>query len=241
MTVWIQKQDNEIADDFIFSAYLGFQSMGKVIQFFTRPEKIHFKEKDIVVGDLKASRYILKKLNIDLPNFYIPDELKKYAGRNFWQDTVGNVVNKYREDRKPIFIKPINTKEFPAQVITMLPLITWAEQTIQPQTQCWVSEPIDIVSEWRVFVSNYEIVGCQYYLGDFKRYPDWNVIDSALKDIQWQPKGWTMDFGVTANGETILIETNDGYSIGDYGLESFTYATILRNRWFELTVVKSLI
>ena len=241
MTVWIQKTDNEIADDFIFSAYLGFRHMGKITKFFSKPEKIHFKEDDIVVGDLKSSRFIFKKLNITPPNFFIPDELKKYAKRDIWNDTVGNVLSKFRKDRKPIFLKPINTKEFPAQVITMLPLITWVGQTIDPSILCWVSEAIDIISEWRVFVSNFKIVGCQYYLGDFKKYPNWNIIESALSDVKWQPKGWTMDFGVTASGETILIETNDGYSIGDYGLESVTYATLLKNRFYELTGSKSLI
>lgn len=74
---------------------------------------------------------------------------------------VGNVVRQFRENRKLIFLKPTTIKEFPSQVITMLPMITWEGQEINPSTECWVSEVVDIVSEWRVFVSNYEIVGCQ--------------------------------------------------------------------------------
>lgn len=86
MTVWIQKIDNEIADDFVYSAYLGFKNKGKLISFFNKPEKIHFKEKDIVVGDLRASRSIFKKLKIEPPNMFIPDELMKYTGRKIWKD-----------------------------------------------------------------------------------------------------------------------------------------------------------
>lgn len=44
-----------------------------------------------------------------------------------------------------------------------------------------------------------------------------------------------MDFGVTDKGETVLIEVNDGFSIGLYGLFHIDYAKLLSARWAELT------
>lgn len=44
-----------------------------------------------------------------------------------------------------------------------------------------------------------------------------------------------MDFGVTNTGATILVEVNDGYSLGNYGLDSLLYAKLLSARWTELT------
>ena len=41
--------------------------------------------------------------------------------------------------------------------------------------------------------------------------------------------------GVTDTGESILIEINDGYSLGAYGLQSVQYAQLLSARWAELT------
>ena len=126
MTVWIQKQDNEFADDYIFAAYLGFRYLGHVIGFYRNPRKIHYKKGDIVVGSLESVNYIMDKLGIELPNFYIPNELIKYAGRTIYQSTIGDITS--RTDKTPIFIKPIKTKEFPAQVFTSLPLITFIGQ-----------------------------------------------------------------------------------------------------------------
>ena len=42
-------------------------------------------------------------------------------------------------------------------------------------------------------------------------------------------------FGVTGEGRTLLIEMNDGYSIGCYGLNDVLYAKFLYARWAELT------
>lgn len=43
-----------------------------------------------------------------------------------------------------------------------------------------------------------------------------------------------LDFGVTSDGRTLLIEMNDGYSLGAYGLEPELYAKLLTARWAEL-------
>jgi hypothetical protein len=39
----------------------------------------------------------------------------------------------------------------------------------------------------------------------------------------------------TDRGETLLIEINDGYSIGSYGLFSADYARLLASRWAQMT------
>ena len=44
-----------------------------------------------------------------------------------------------------------------------------------------------------------------------------------------------MDFGVTAQGQTVMIEVNDGYALGSYGLFYPRYAQLLSARWAELT------
>ena len=235
MTVWIQKTDNEIADDFLFSAYLGFKQKHYNIQFFTKPENIHYKPMDIVVGSVQDSHYILKKLGITPPNFYIPEGAESFCGRNIYKATIKAVKDK-KDNGEKFFFKPVNTKEFPAQqVIDKFSFMAYPEQELADGMECWVSDLINIISEYRVFIINKEAVGCQYYLGDFRKYVDWNVVDNCIKSIKIQPIGWTLDFGVTDDGQTILIEANDGYSIGDYGLYPPIYVQLLEKRWRELT------
>jgi hypothetical protein len=47
--------------------------------------------------------------------------------------------------------------------------------------------------------------------------------------------GYALDLGVLTDGRTALVEWNDGYSLGSYGLESGLYAELIMARWCELT------
>lgn len=60
------------------------------------------------------------------------------------------------------------------------------------------------------------------------------VIESAVKDFAGAPAGYAADFGVTGDGRTLLVEINDGYSLGCYGLQHNLYAQLLSARWAEL-------
>ncbi len=61
------------------------------------------------------------------------------------------------------------------------------------------------------------------------------TVCSAVKNYATAPAAYAMDFGVTDSGATILVEVNDGYSLGNYGLDSLLYAKLLSARWAELT------
>lgn len=44
-----------------------------------------------------------------------------------------------------------------------------------------------------------------------------------------------MDFGVTDDGKTLLVEMSDAYALSSFGLDSVLYTKILIARWNELT------
>ena len=48
------------------------------------------------------------------------------------------------------------------------------------------------------------------------------------------PAAYGLDFGVTADGRTLLVEANDGFALGCYGLDPVIYAEMLEARWCEL-------
>ena len=236
MTTWIQKKDGEFENDLTFSAFIGFKSMDFTIKFFENIDEIDYQKRDLVIGNLFVMKPIMDKLAISRPDFYIPNELKSYAGRKIWPSTVGDVRKSIREDHLlKIFIKPQYIKQFPAQVADYLPLTSYPYQVIEDYWNCWASEVIDIMSEYRVFINRGEIVGVKHYLGDWKILPDFQIIENAIRDYRSKPIGFCLDFGVTNTGKTILIEMNDGYAIGPYGLDPFLYARLLRDRWIELS------
>ena len=79
-----------------------------------------------------------------------------------------------------------------------------------------------------------KIVGIQFYYGDRDAVYDRETIDTAVRAYPNMPADCALDFGVTEDGRTLLIEMNDGYSLGFYGLEPALYARVLAARWAEL-------
>ena len=63
-----------------------------------------------------------------------------------------------------------------------------------------------------------------------------NCIDTAKKELDYH--SYTLDFGILENGKTILIEVNDAFAIGNYGLEPSDYYYFIRNRWLQITGVR---
>ena len=76
---------------------------------------------------------------------------------------------------------------------------------------------------------------CEPLYGDWRVHFDPQVIENAIAAYHSAPAGYAADFGVTDTGETLLIEVNDGYSIGSYGLFPADYARLLSSRWAQIT------
>lgn len=101
------------------------------------------------------------------------------------------------------------------------------------------SEVVEFVSEWRYFVRRHEIIGAGHYNGDPFTHPDAATVKKAVADYRVEALvAYGIDFGVTADGRTLLVEVNDAYSLGHVGLRPLPYANMLEDRWVEL-VTKS--
>lgn len=72
----------------------------------------------------------------------------------------------------------------------------------------------------------YETVGdlCSCNRGDWSKSPGGVVIEQAIAAYASAPAGYVAGFGVTSDGRTLLVEVNDGYSLGSYGLWPKLYA-----------------
>lgn len=102
-------------------------------------------------------------------------------------------------------------------------------------TEIWCSERIDFKTEWRCFIRYKEILDIRRYKGAWDTKIDVETVRSAVRSFGSQPNSFALDFGVNENGETILVEVNDGHSLGTYGLSPADYARFLSARWSELT------
>lgn len=93
---------------------------------------------------------------------------------------------------------------------------------------------VDFVSEYRCFVKYGEILDVRRYRGDWSKAPSREVVERAIAAYASAPAGYAADFGVTSDGRTLLVEVNDGYSLGPYGLWPELYAQLLSARWAQM-------
>jgi hypothetical protein len=107
--------------------------------------------------------------------------------------------------------------------------------TYPPDEEVWLSQAIHFVSEYRCYVLKGEILGVHFYKGDWSKAPSRKAVEGAVRAWESQPVAWTLDVGVTPEGETLLVEVNDGYSFGNYGMMSTKYAQMME-AWWETAV-----
>ena len=125
----------------------------------------------------------------------------------------------------------IGGKDFdPTDIFKALP---WGSCYDNYEVIC--SELIDIRAEWRVFVRYGNIVDVRGYKGDWKLHYDSAIIERCVASYYSQTAAFAMDMGMISDGRTVLIEINDGFSVGAYGLFHIDYAKFLATRWAELT------
>lgn len=234
MKVYIQSDNRYCpADRDFFVAMQGYKELGAEIQFFYTPQEMNQAERpDIIVGYVGTIRRRLQYLHLPIPEMDYPVELADFLGRKVWKSTI-NTVNSHPE-QWPVFVKSVADKEITG-VLVQTPKDLIGCGNWETDIPIWCSEPVKFVSEWRCFVRYGRILDVRQYKGRWEDMPDTQVIKKAIQAYTNAPAGYSADFGLTDEGKTILIEINDGYALGSYGLFYLDYAKLLAARWAELT------
>ena len=218
-------------------ARIGFAQRGEhVILFEARAfEALPLTDGDIVVGGIRYAHRAMVRLGIPVPALSsIPQSLSGLAGRRIWTSTMGDARRRVQQGAR-IFVKPVPAryKLFGGQLLERFgDLIATARIDDDEPVIC--ADPVAFVSEYRGFILRGALVGLRHYKGDPLIFPDPGVIRTALRMHASAPAGYAMDFGVTDAGETCVVEINDGYSSGAYGLSPRRYAAVIAARWDEL-------
>lgn len=213
----------------------GFQELGVETVLFTTNEEFDKRNsEDVIVGGTVFVWHALNQLGITIEPYDYPEELKDYLGRRIWDIKLKDIEN----ERPPFFMKPFEDKLAPGVVIHSLEDFAsedfQAYKVLQPDTNIHCSEPVQFVSEWRCFLLYGKIIGIEFYYGDRGVECNRAIIEDAVQAFPNMPAGFALDFGVAEDGRTLLIEANDGFSLGVYGLEATLYARLLTARWAEI-------
>lgn len=235
MAVYLRvDKDNQMINTNVYIAYDGFKQLGEEIRSFQNVKDIKDNtESDVIVGGIHDVRYVLDKLGKPYPTLEYPISIRKYLGRNIWVDTLGSIMTD--NNKRGIFIKPVEG----GKLFTGLVINTEADFRgcigAKPDTEVFCSDVVNFVSEYRCFIRYGEVVDIRHYRGDRLTVPSKEILENIVKDYEDAPNSYTIDLGVTDSGKTLLVEVNEGYSVGAYGLESTAYAKVLATRWAQLT------
>jgi ATP-grasp domain, R2K clade family 2 len=215
MKVFIQKHRGEFANIDTFTALLGFREKGYEIITFEYPEidELPLDDESIVCGGIPVVLRALKRLGITPPELpSIPSQIADFAARKISTATRKLFPGKPLKEFRDL----ISTRHLPDEQIVV------------------TSEIVEFHSEYRAFVMDGDILGIHYYKGNIRLFPDFTVIDRAIAAYTSAPAAYAIDFGIVADGRTLLVETNEAYALGCYGLPELRYSSLIERRWQEL-------
>ncbi len=228
------KHTGELYDSSCYAAYAGCCEL----EIPVKPYKVVYSisdndPHDPVVGTYSDVKVALEQFGVKLQPLDYPDELLPFMGRKIWKSTLFTITS-HAEDWH-VFVKPVeDVKRFHGTVLDK------SEDLIKlggglEDIDVWCSEKVHFISEWRLWVLHGEIVGLRPYKGRWDVFPDPAVLKETVAAYHSQPAGYALDFGVTDDGRTLLVEVSDGYGLASFGLKPYIYMQILTARWQELT------
>lgn len=228
------------------NAMYGFRELGaEIIPYYSVSEIMDWVTRDdTVVDGIFQSEAVFKKFGVDNPHIpYYPSVLNDFLGRKIWTDKINSIAGNKDKWSSGCFVKPLKEKAFTGKTISSLSdLIGCGNE--HEDYDVLVSEPIDILAEWRCFVLYDRIIDVRLYGGlsggeykGFMYHYDSNVLNDIMKAfLTWEdrPNACSIDICCTKDGRTLLVECNDAYSLGGYGLHGIYYARMISARWSQL-------
>lgn len=240
MTLYTEKIiRGEFSNISFYAGIEAFYAMGFEIIEVEHLNYLEILQDNVFFGSINFVQSALRKLNFEVPehNDY-PQCLEKFYGRQISESTINKISN--NPEQWNVFVKPKDKlKKFTGRhVKSTFDLIGCGDR--ESDIPIWVSEPVDFISEWRVFVRYNKILGVKSYKGDWRSQYDYRIIEEAVNSFENAPAGYAIDFGLTKDGRLLIVEVNEGYSIGNYGLFYIDYAKLISARWAEMTKQKDL-
>lgn len=193
----------------------------------------------LVAGSVPFVRSGLGALGMKIPkpNDY-PRSIRPLLARRVWKTGLSRVRWLIRRgESRGLFVKPCGSaKLFTGRVVRSNEGLSWLRD-YPASTPVWCSSLVRWTSEWRAFIVNDQITAIENYDGDPKIKCHPLVIEESLRLRRrdaFRPAGYAIDFGVLANGQTAIVEVNDGLGLGANGAEGNVLADVLVARWCQL-------
>lgn len=268
-TALIQSNNTEVENDWwssgCESAANGFKKLGYTVKPFhsLALDQAPLAKNKPLRGSIRTVRTALKLLGCEQPqNVDIPVALKGFAGREIWASTLKEV----RKSKKDVFIKPLEIqKDFDGHVFNAGKDFwgnlheSYETRQLPGSYKVLCQEVIHFLKEWRAYVINGELVSVRHFhtssrhnnnnfyeqnrqeeAARWKLRPDYAQIRKMIRAFKDQPAGFVLDVGIIEGKKGMhLVEMNEGFSAGNYGISNVRYAKMIEARWNELVQRKA--
>ena len=235
--------DGQIRDRDQLDLYDGYLALGYDTKLISATDiyanKHQITREDVFGGHVQLCQYIWKQLKVAdpcIPNY--PEELKGYFGRSIQKMKIKDfrkILQENEDFGHKLFVKPITNKLFTG-------FVCLTEKEFDSKCTCgnnvdvYVSSYVDFGAEFRAYIYKGKVVDCYRYWGD-----DWKVttphmnIEEMVSKLKINAIFYSLDVGIdTSRQRTLLMEVNDGYALGNYGINFLDYAKYSSERWLEI-------
>ncbi|MFC8528850.1 ATP-grasp domain-containing protein [Nocardia sp. NPDC057227] len=192
-----------------------------------------------IAGDTDAMHGAMRQLGIPLPapDDY-PGSLREFLRRKVWTSTLGEVERALGDGSlPPTFVKPAERRKGFTGAVCYSDRDVAQLGPVSRRQRVWCSEAVKWLAEFRVYAFEQRVVAVDRYAGDRSIQLDMEVVRTAVAAYRASgeaPTAYGIDFGILANGETALVEANDGYALGAFGITADDYTELVVRRWREL-------
>jgi len=187
-----------------------------------------FIKNNLFVGSTEFMKEVFKRVGLN------EVRLPRNSNRNSEIITLEQAHKRVANGEK-LFIKPVEIKLFTGLILDGMQYSCLSN--LPNETMVMAYEPFKnkIISEWRLYVYNDKLIDARNYSGEFIVSPNYEyamtVIANNKRDF---PCAYTIDIAVLDNNENTVVEYNDMWAIGNYGIPNDIYLKLLKERYFEI-------
>lgn len=233
------------------SAAKSLKSRGYAVQRFTANEMVAAdlgisSNTPVVIGSRSSMRQALKSIGAIHADGHLPERpdypmcLSEFLGRCVRPALLQQALDESATG--PVFTKPrgaAHTKLFTGCVLDGTN--GWRLDRVSRDTPVWLSSVLEgMLAEWRCYCLHGRVEASVCYHGNEVSAPlDRARVEAAAAtlhaSVEEGSAAFALDVGVLSDGRTVLIEVNDGFSLGLYpGCPAELYASMMVARWREL-------
>jgi len=177
-------------------------------------------DNNLFVGSVEFMTEVFRRVGITLDCIQLPRNSDRFSEIL----TLGEVKNRVKAGGK-YFIKPLPTelKSFTGFVIDEMVYSSIAN----------ISDDTYV----RVYVHKNKIKDMHNYSGDLFQIPHRLFIEDIIEENKKDfPSTYIIDVGILRNELNVVVEFNDMWSIGNYGVPNDTYYRMLVDRYFDIII-----